>query len=106
MSQENNDADKKHKGEENLNRGGRPKGAVNKNTLHVRELARTYGAGAIARLAYLMEFAESEQAQIAAAKELLDRGFGKSVQAIETSGPDGGPIQISQIQLVSLTPDE
>jgi len=35
-----------------------------------------YGARALARLAWLMEHAESEQAQVAAAKELLERGTG------------------------------
>jgi hypothetical protein len=32
-----------------------------------------------------------DASRVAAAKELLDRGYGKSIQAI--SGPDEGPIQ-------------
>jgi hypothetical protein len=32
---------------------------------------------------------------VAAAKELLDRGFGKAAQAVEVSGPDKTPIQIN-----------
>lgn len=71
---------------------GRPKGRPNKVTADVRALAQEYGAEAIEKLAKLMNEAESEQAQIAAAKELLDRGYGKSSQAVELTGKDGGPI--------------
>lgn len=85
---------------------GRPKGSKNKSTADIKMAAQLHGEAAIKRLAELMMSAESEQAQIAAAKELLDRGYGKAVQAIEASGPEGGPIQISRIELVALTPDE
>lgn len=34
-----------------------------------------------------------------AAKELLDRGFGKPTQAMEHSGPDRGPIELSDADL-------
>jgi hypothetical protein len=30
-------------------------------------------------------------------KELLDRGFGRSVQALEHSGPDGAPIPVGRV---------
>ncbi len=42
-------------------------------------------------------------ARVAAAKEMLERAYGKSKQAIELSGKDGSPIQtITQ----TMTPKE
>ncbi|MCL2656825.1 MAG: hypothetical protein FWD62_05275 [Betaproteobacteria bacterium] len=72
--------------------GGRTKGTPNKTTADVKALAQRYGKQAIERLAKLMTSAESEATQVAAAKELLDRGYGKSKQAVELTGEDGGPI--------------
>ena len=65
---------------------GRPKGALNRSTLEVREAARTYTAEALAKLAAIMRHGTSEAAQIMAAKELLDRGYGKPAQASEPEG--------------------
>lgn len=77
---------------------GRPKGAVNKASAQVREAAQEYTQAAIKRLAVLAGLvkggagkAESEQAQVAAIKELLDRGHGKSPQAIIPQNEDGSP---------------
>lgn len=82
--------------------GGRQAGTPNKATNEIKALAQSYGPAAIMRLAELGGFladpsdptgtsrlkaAESEAVQVAAAKELLDRGYGKSVQP--QSGPDG-----------------
>lgn len=67
------------------NRGGRPKGAVNKATRDVRELAQQYTAEALTTLAAIMREGNNEQARIAAAKELLDRGHGKSTQPIDAT---------------------
>ena len=72
---------------------GRPKGVPNKATADIKALAQSYGPAAIRSLAKLAgmipgeEPAQSEPARIAATKELLDRGYGKSVQP--QSGPDG-----------------
>jgi hypothetical protein len=71
--------------------GGRQKGTPNKATADVKALAREHGADAIKRLAHLMQKAESEQAQVAACKELLDRAYGKPAQAIV--GDDEAPIK-------------
>lgn len=71
--------------------GGRKKGTTNKATREVKTLAQKYGADAIKRLAHLMQKAESEQAQVAACKELLDRAYGKPAQAIV--GDDEAPIK-------------
>jgi hypothetical protein len=72
---------------------GRPKGARNKVTAEIKSIAQKHGPAAIKKLATLMEKAESEQAQVAAAKELLDRGYGKATQSLEHGGPGGGPIE-------------
>ena len=60
---------------------GRPKGALNRSTLEVREAARAYTAEALAKLAAIMRHGTSEAAQLLAAKELLDRGYGRPAQA-------------------------
>ncbi len=64
--------------------GGRKAGSLNKSTKEVKEIAGKFGPDAIARLAHLMMHAESEQAQVSAAKELLDRAYGKAPQSIES----------------------
>ena len=66
---------------------GRPKGALNRSTLEVREAARAYTAEAIKTLASIMRHGTTEAAQILAAKELLDRGYGRPAQA--HSEPEG-----------------
>lgn len=68
---------------------GRPKGAPNKITRDIRALAGQHSPKAIKRLAYLIDHAESEAAQVAACKELLDRAHGKATQPI--SGDDTAP---------------
>ena len=50
---------------------------------------RRYGDTALRRLAWLMENAESEQAQVAAAKELLDRVAGRPVAPVEGEARPG-----------------
>ncbi len=71
--------------------GGRQKGTPNKATAEIKALAQQHGADAIKRLAHLMTKAESEQAQVAACRELLDRAYGKPAQAI--IGDDEAPIK-------------
>lgn len=72
------------------NPGGRPKVLVD-----VQKLARQHVPAAIAELARLAVKAKSETARIAACRELLDRGYGKSRQALDIA-PDRGadPIQL------------
>lgn len=65
------------------NSRGRPKGSLNKATADVKALARKHGPDAIGRLAYLATKAGSEQAQVAACKEILDRAYGKSAPSPE-----------------------
>ena len=65
--------------------GGRVAGVPNKATADVRAAAQKHTEAAIARLAHLMENATSEQAQVAAAKELLDRAHGRPAQAVDAN---------------------
>jgi hypothetical protein len=70
---------------------GRPNGAANKIAHDVRALARDYSGDAIVELAKLAGLvpdhppAQSEQARIAALKELLDRGHGKAPQSVDVT---------------------
>lgn len=64
---------------------GRPKGALNRLTRPVKELAADQGSASIERLVWLRDHAESEQVQFAASRELLDRGFGRARQEIDVN---------------------
>ena len=64
---------------------GRPAGALNKLTRPVKELACDQGPESIARLVQLRDEAESEQVRFAAAKELLDRAYGRARQEIDVN---------------------
>ena len=77
-----------------LKRGGpgRPKGTPNKATAEVRALAGQYGPKALQELARLAIKAESEQARVAACKEILDRWAGKASQPV--TGPDGEALSV------------
>ena len=65
---------------------GRPAGAPNRITRPVKELAASYGPASIARLVQLRDGAASEQVRFAAAKELLDRAYGRPRQEINVNG--------------------
>lgn len=63
-------------------RGGRQKGVPNKNTHDIKSIASVHGKAAIDKLVAIMQRSSSEQAQVAAAKELLDRAYGRPSQPI------------------------
>ena len=65
---------------------GRPKGSRNKSTKDIKLLAAPYGPEAIGVLAKLMHEGETHSVRVNAARELLDRGFGRASQPIEHSG--------------------
>jgi hypothetical protein len=62
---------------------GRPPGSLNKSTAEVKTLAQKHGPAAVKELARLAVDAVSEQARVAAIKELLDRAYGKSAPSPE-----------------------
>lgn len=67
--------------------GGRAKGTPNKATADIRALAGAYTAQALTTLAHIMQHGEAEAARVSAARELLDRAYGRSPQAV--TGADG-----------------
>lgn len=69
--------------------GGRKAGTPNKSTRELRELVQPYAPEAVKELARLALNAESEQARVAAIRELLDRGYGKSAQPVTGEEGDG-----------------
>jgi hypothetical protein len=82
---------------------GRKAGIPNKATTECKAAARKYGPAAIRELAKLAGLmpggkgkAVSEQAQIAACREILDRGYGKPSQPFTGEGGEG-PIQIREL---------
>lgn len=76
------------------NPSGRPK-----VDFEVRDAAREYGQEAILKLVSLMREGDP-RVSASAAQALLDRGFGKPAQAVEVSGPEGGPIRGIEVTLV------
>jgi hypothetical protein len=83
-----------------VKQGGRKPGTPNKATAEIKTLARTYCAAAMVELARLSTMAESEQARVAAIKEIFDRGYGKSTQLIG-GDPDASPI-VTRIENVII----
>lgn len=66
---------------------GRPKGSRNKANNELKVAARKYTPEALKTLRSIMKESESDQARVAAARELLDRGHGKAVQGVTMDFP-------------------
>ena len=74
------------------NPGGRPAALA-----EVKALAREQTEANIAALVAVRDNPDSPAAaRVSAANSLLDRGWGRPTQALEHSGPDGGPIPTGQ----------
>lgn len=81
---------------------GRPKGSRNKTTVDVKAIAQSYGADAVKTLAEMMKDKKAPPAaRVAAAKELLDRGYGRAKQEMEHTGG----VTLNVITGVSNEPD-
>lgn len=66
---------------------GNTTGSGSRGISHVRELARQHTQSAIETLAAIMQDdSKKDAARVAAAEALLDRGWGKATQPIESSG--------------------
>lgn len=84
-------------------RGGRRLGAGRKpgqrnsatlmNSMSIGELARQNTETALKTLVDVAMHGKSESARVSAASALLDRGYGRPMQALEVAGRDGGPIE-------------
>ena len=73
---------------------GRPKGALNKSTKEIKALAQKHTPAALKTLVSVMQASDSDAARVSAAKELLDRGHGKSPQP-QTGEGGTGPIALA-----------
>ena len=79
---------------------GNPRGRP-KSDLAIAELAKAHTATAIASLVSIMESADAPPAaRVSAASALLDRGWGRPAQTINTPAPD----VIHQVRW--MTPEE
>lgn len=88
-------------------RGGRVKGTPNKVTAALKDMAREHTEAALNTLVSVLAGGEGvpAAAQVAAAKEILDRGYGKA-STVLSGDEDGGPLQlVTKIQLVGVRPD-
>jgi hypothetical protein len=82
------------------NPGGRPKVSA-----EVRELAREHGPEAILRLVALMN-SKNESVAVRASDAILDRGFGRPMQAMELASKEGEPNEGPPIDWSKLSNEE
>lgn len=85
-----------HKGQPKA--GGRRKGTPNKATADIKALAMKYVPDAMKALHKLATTSLDERVQLAAWKELLDRGVGKAVQPVSGAGDEAPPLRITIIE--------
>jgi hypothetical protein len=79
-------------------RGGRQKGTPNKATASIRDIAREYTEEAVKALVDVLRN-ETGAAKVSAAKEILDRGYGKATTVL--AGDENGGAIIHRIELVA-----
>lgn len=84
-------------------RAGRKRGVPNKVTVEIRAIARLHGEAAVKELVRLMTKSKSEMARIAAAKEILDRGYVKATQPL-SGDPDQPSAFPDKIEIVVVKP--
>lgn len=86
---------------------GRKKGsrsaATQEQQKTLSELAKEHSPDALKALVSVMKRGKSDAARVAAANSILDRAYGKPVQAVEHSGTDGDPIKITLAEIQSRT---
>lgn len=83
------------KGMSKIPNSGRKRGQSTKITEEVRRLAKDYGPAAVKELARLVTEAEDERARVMAAKEILDRAYGKtSTLQLDDDGRHSSPVRI------------
>ena len=74
---------------------GRPKGKPNRERISLRDRIRMSEAEIVDRLIFLMRKGENHTVQLAACRELLDRGYGRPMQVAAVGiGNEGGPATI------------
>ena len=81
---------------------GRKPGKVGAAKRALADMAKDHAQDALRTLVSIAKDKEAPHAaRVSAANAILDRGYGKPPQALEHSGPDGGPIHHRE-----LTPEE
>ena len=71
---------------------------VTKVNRNIKSLASDHAETVIKTLVGILTSSKAQDsARVSAGKELLDRGFGKAVSAVELSGKDGGPMEVSEM---------
>ena len=82
---------------------GRKPGKVSRAKLDIAERAKTHGDAALRTLAEIMQDTEApHSARVSAANALLDRGFGRPMQAVEMTGAQGGAINVITRRVVDV----
>jgi len=82
-------------------RTGRPKGSKNRVTREMREVAQKYTLRATRKLWKLANEGKSEDVQMRACIELLDRAHGKPAQTQLVGGADGATVKAGMAWLAS-----
>lgn len=86
-------------------RGGRAAGVPNKATASLKEIARQYTQEAVEALISVLR-TETGAAKVSAAKEILDRGYGKA-STVLSGDEDGGPLKlVHEVRLVGVRPSD
>lgn len=83
---------------------GRRKGKLSEAKRHLSEIAKDHAAAALQVLVDIATSGESEAARVSAANAILDRGYGKPHQAVQMTGPEGGPLKVELIRRVIVDP--
>ena len=78
--------------------GGRQRGTPNKATAEIRKAAQVHGPAALKKLVALSK-SKDEKVVLAACNAILDRAYGRPVQAI--SDPDGEKVAFSFTMIVA-----
>lgn len=83
---------------------GRPKGSKDRATIEqkgtIEELARAHTPVALAALVHVATKSQSDNARVAAACAIIDRGYGKPRQAIEHSGTITHATEMTDAELI------
>jgi hypothetical protein len=86
--------------------GGRKLGTPNKATAEIRDAAQRYTAEALGVLRDIMRTGASEQARVAAANSILDRGWGKPTQILDAAHRiERDPAELSDAELRAIISD-
>jgi hypothetical protein len=89
---------------------GRPLGSVQAATPSQRrsiaELARQFTDDALRTLVDICRNGQSDASRVAAATAILDRGYGKPLQAHEHAGPDGQALKMPVLNVTVVTSED